>query len=419
MKIFISYSRFDSLYAKKLYNDLINIGLEVWMDKINILPGQNWDLEIHNAMQEADFIILLLSKKSIRHRGYFQKELKIAYEEHQKIPAGNIFFLPVRIDKCDVPEYLKKITYTDLFSNWNSAIEKIVTSINYQSDNFAIIEETNSNSNTSITEINKSYYSLDIIKKFEYFKQKFLFNKSKSKLKKYYKKITIPKGDIRNSIMVLGIEGSGKTTLIKLLLDPTSSHIAKLKLKNDNYPSDIEFSLYHAKKKLSNKKCHWIYVSDYKGDSISQLVNSCIIQQKQPFSPLAYDKITSIIFMVDFSNVNTNFFESYYRDELGQREIKRINEHNRQWNHDELSSICGLCSKELRHVCLFINKMDIMTDRTPSHDQYIIGLFDSLINRIKIVFFSVHFDVILGSTLTGEGFQKLNESLISLAGRMY
>jgi len=114
MNVFISYCRLDSSYAKKLYNDLSDIGLDVWIDKNNLLPGQNWNLEIHNAIREADFIILLLSENAIKHRGYFQKELKLAFEEYQKMPIDNIFLLPVRLNNCHVPEFLAKITYTDL-----------------------------------------------------------------------------------------------------------------------------------------------------------------------------------------------------------------------------------------------------------------------------------------------------------------
>ena len=61
MHIFISYCRIDYPKAKKIYNDLNKIGLSVWMDKENLLPGQNWDKEIKSAIREADFIILLLS----------------------------------------------------------------------------------------------------------------------------------------------------------------------------------------------------------------------------------------------------------------------------------------------------------------------------------------------------------------------
>jgi hypothetical protein len=40
-QVFISYAREDIRAAKRLYEDLKNAGLRPWLDKTNILGGQN------------------------------------------------------------------------------------------------------------------------------------------------------------------------------------------------------------------------------------------------------------------------------------------------------------------------------------------------------------------------------------------
>ena len=77
-KVFISYASEDFETANDIHNYLTINNFEPWIDKKNILPGQNWDKEILNALKISDFIIILLSQISVEKRGYVQKEYKLA-----------------------------------------------------------------------------------------------------------------------------------------------------------------------------------------------------------------------------------------------------------------------------------------------------------------------------------------------------
>ena len=48
--VFISYAREDSDAARRLYNDLKSHGLNLWLDKECLLPGQDWRREIRKAL---------------------------------------------------------------------------------------------------------------------------------------------------------------------------------------------------------------------------------------------------------------------------------------------------------------------------------------------------------------------------------
>jgi hypothetical protein len=44
--VFISYAREDYNLAKRLYVSLSSLGINAWLDRENLLPGQNWPVEI-------------------------------------------------------------------------------------------------------------------------------------------------------------------------------------------------------------------------------------------------------------------------------------------------------------------------------------------------------------------------------------
>ena len=125
--IFISYSREDFEYANRLYNELKNIGLNPWLDKEDLLPGQNWDKEIKKAIKKCRFFLPLFSSQSVEKRGYVQREFRIGIDTLEEIPEDQIFIIPMRIDECQIPfEKLAKIQYLDLFPDWNNSIQKII-----------------------------------------------------------------------------------------------------------------------------------------------------------------------------------------------------------------------------------------------------------------------------------------------------
>ncbi len=92
MKVFISYAREDIETARKLYHDLKRAGITPWMDKEDILIGENWKIAIRQAIKESSYFIALLSSNSLSKQGYVQKELKMALNILAEMPVSGIFF---------------------------------------------------------------------------------------------------------------------------------------------------------------------------------------------------------------------------------------------------------------------------------------------------------------------------------------
>jgi MoxR-like ATPase len=129
VSVFINYAREDQDVAARLYDDLRTRGFSPWMDKRNLLPGQNWKLEIERAIRNSAFFIALLSSRSVNKRGYVQAELKAAYATLAEIPAGQIYVIPVRIDEVEVPPGpLVDLHWLDL-EPYQSGLERIVATI--------------------------------------------------------------------------------------------------------------------------------------------------------------------------------------------------------------------------------------------------------------------------------------------------
>jgi tetratricopeptide (TPR) repeat protein len=112
-KVFISYARSDVSFATDIYWFLRNNGCNTWMDIYDLVPGQDWELEINHNIKTADFFIACLSNNSVSKRGYIQKELKEAISTLEQIPDGEIYIIPVRIDDCLVPSTLESRQWLD------------------------------------------------------------------------------------------------------------------------------------------------------------------------------------------------------------------------------------------------------------------------------------------------------------------
>lgn len=64
-KIFVSYSRKDSIQARKLIDAFAKMGYDVWVDWEDIPPATNWLDQVKRGIEEADSFIFFISPDSI------------------------------------------------------------------------------------------------------------------------------------------------------------------------------------------------------------------------------------------------------------------------------------------------------------------------------------------------------------------
>ncbi len=129
IEVFISYATEDYNIAKRLYDDLGHEGAEPWLDRENLLPGQNWRETIPRIIRDSSYFLLLISKNSVSKRGYVQKEQKIALDVLDEFSPDKIFIIPARIDNTEpVDEKLRDIHWAD-FSDYEKGLDQILRTL--------------------------------------------------------------------------------------------------------------------------------------------------------------------------------------------------------------------------------------------------------------------------------------------------
>jgi hypothetical protein len=132
-KVFIAYVYEDRASARKLYDALKANGFEPWLDRVKLLPGQDWPRAIERAIEVSDFFVACLSRRALQKRGQFQTELRCALDCARRQPLDRVYFIPLRLEDCPVPVRISRETqYVDLFPDWDEGVRRVVSTMQSQ-----------------------------------------------------------------------------------------------------------------------------------------------------------------------------------------------------------------------------------------------------------------------------------------------
>lgn len=132
---FISYAREDREVAVRLRDDLLRLGAMPWIDVVDLVAGQDWQLAISRALRESSHFLALLSQHSVTKRGYVQKEVREALDLLDQLPPDAIFIIPIRLDQSEpAHERLRNLHWVDLFAGYTEAVEKIARGLGLPRD---------------------------------------------------------------------------------------------------------------------------------------------------------------------------------------------------------------------------------------------------------------------------------------------
>jgi hypothetical protein len=133
IQVFLAYAEEDRPTVRRLYAALQEAGFEPWMDQEKLLPGQNWPRAIERAIDLSRFFVGCFSQRSTVKRGHFQSELRYALDLAAHIPHDQIFVVPVRLNKCELPRKIaSKVQYVDLFPDWDDGVSTLVEAMWHQ-----------------------------------------------------------------------------------------------------------------------------------------------------------------------------------------------------------------------------------------------------------------------------------------------
>ncbi len=118
---FVSYSREDMEFAVRLAKDLKAKGASVWMDKIDIRPGQRWEAEIETAVDGCSRMLVILSPAAIASSNVLA-EASLALDEGKSV-------IPVLYRECRVPFRLRPFQYADFRSDYSVGLEELLATL--------------------------------------------------------------------------------------------------------------------------------------------------------------------------------------------------------------------------------------------------------------------------------------------------
>ncbi len=139
LKLFLCHSHSDREVVKALYNRLVKDGVDAWLDKEKLLPGQSWKIEIQRAVREADVVIVCHSN-DFNQAGFRQSEVKWALDTAMEKPRGEIFVIPARLEECEVLENLREWQWVDLFED--DGYEMLIRALRARAENIGATLQT-------------------------------------------------------------------------------------------------------------------------------------------------------------------------------------------------------------------------------------------------------------------------------------
>lgn len=128
-QIFLSYAYEDRDKIIEISQQLAKAGYETWVDVMNLLPGQDWEVEIRKALKNSEFVLIFLSQNSTTKEGYIQKEIKSALRLADEKPEGTIFVVPIKLEDVEIPESLKHIQWLEFYRSdgWEKLLRSLKT----------------------------------------------------------------------------------------------------------------------------------------------------------------------------------------------------------------------------------------------------------------------------------------------------
>lgn len=124
--IFLSHSSADKNFVKSLAVDLAEMGHRPWVDEWQILGGESIPTKIAEGLASADYVLLVLSKKSVASK-WVENEWQAKHWD--EISSRQIYVIPILIEDCEIPTLLKMKKYIDFREDYDFALEQLGLSL--------------------------------------------------------------------------------------------------------------------------------------------------------------------------------------------------------------------------------------------------------------------------------------------------
>jgi hypothetical protein len=120
LSAFLSYSREDANFAWDIALTLRELHIDVWMDQLDIAPGEHWDRAIHAALRDCTHMLVVHSSASFTSNNVWDEW---SYFLNRRKPV-----IPLIIEPVELPFRLERVQYID-FANmpFKKAVEQLLS----------------------------------------------------------------------------------------------------------------------------------------------------------------------------------------------------------------------------------------------------------------------------------------------------
>jgi len=93
----------------------------VWIDRLDIRPGRQWDREVQEALRTSSEVLVILSPASIASDHVMNE---VAYALDERIPV-----IPVHYAECHVPFHLRRLQFVDFRTDYEVGLQALISEI--------------------------------------------------------------------------------------------------------------------------------------------------------------------------------------------------------------------------------------------------------------------------------------------------
>ena len=126
MPVFISYSHADSAFVNVLAANLVKRNAHVWVDTWELNVGDSMLDKVQLAIQDSSALLVILSQASVASE-WCRKELNAGLM--RELDEKRVVVLPVRVDDCAIPTFLREKMYADFRTNFDQGLKSLVEGI--------------------------------------------------------------------------------------------------------------------------------------------------------------------------------------------------------------------------------------------------------------------------------------------------
>lgn len=124
--MFISYSHQEADFVDRLALQLVQHRTNVWIDRWELNVGESLLSKVQEAIGGASALLVVLSKASVASE-WVKKEVNAGLL--RELEEKKVIVLPVLIEDCEIPIFLRDKLYADFRSNFDSGLKKVLESV--------------------------------------------------------------------------------------------------------------------------------------------------------------------------------------------------------------------------------------------------------------------------------------------------